>query len=124
MAYNITTFPTIKKHIEENGNSFTWKEVGIHFATLNSLVKRGYLSKKGDKYSLEGRGKMFAGIESRTVDCEHFSLRKPQNSIGMLCSIKGSTIYDAFDNEYELEDEVMLRYMKPNSPEILIRKEE
>ena len=124
MAYDTTVFPTIKKYVNEKGNAFTWKEIGIHFATLNSLVKRGYLSKKGDKYSLESKGIMFAKIESKTINCDYFSLKKPNSEIGMLCSIKGPNIYDAFDNEYELEDEVILRYLKPNSPQIIIRKEE
>lgn len=122
MAYTTLTFPTIAKYVKENGNSFTWQKVGIHFATLNALVKKGYLSKNSDgSYSVTPKGKIFANIEALTQGREYFVLRKEGATLGMMCSIKGSDLLDAWERPYELDENgVWLSYTEPNAQQKFI----
>lgn len=109
MAYDKTIFPALIKYVvDNNSNEFTYKEVGIHYATLNSLVKRGYLSKSlSGKYSLTTKGIMFAKIESSTIGMEYFVLQQKNAKLGMMCSIKGPDILDAWDNVLQLEGDFL-----------------
>ena len=126
MAYDKTTFPKIIEYLDTHQvNYFTWKEVGIHYATLGALVQRGYLYKDNNGYYfVENKGFMFAEIERKTRNCEYFCLRKQGAKLGMMCSIKGADILDAWEKVWDWGNEpVMLSYHKPNSTEILIGKE-
>lgn len=122
MAYDKTIFPRIYKHIERTGISeFSWKDVGIHYATLNALVKRGYLYNDNGVYGISFLGHKFAEIEERTKGVEYFCLRREGESLGMLCYIKGADIYDAFDRVFTIgPGGVLLSFHKPNSKEVFI----
>lgn len=126
MAYTTSIFPTIAKYIKANGNSFTWKEIDIHYATLNSLVKKGYLNKQSNgSYSITEKGKIFANIEALTQGHEYFCLRKEGATLGMMCSIKKSDILDAWDNIWDWNEEgVYLSYHEPNAVERFIGRKE
>lgn len=126
MAYNRETFPTIARYVKDHGNCFTWKEVGIHYATLNSLMKRGYLNKSDSgSYHVELKGQIFANIEYLTTGREYFCLRKKGAKLGMMCSIKGPDILDAWDNVWDWDDEgLYLSFHEPNAVERFIGKKE
>lgn len=122
MAYDKTVFPRIYKQIERIGVSeFGWRDVNIHYATLNSLVKRGYLQNNNGTYSVTPLGHQFAEIENRTKGVEYFCLRREGETLGMLCYIKGADIYDAFDRVFTIgSGGVLLSFHKPNSKEVFI----
>lgn len=126
MAYSRETFSTISSFVKTRGNRFTWNEVGIHYATLNSLVKRGYLYKdESGYYTVTTKGKMFANIEFLTAGREYFCLRKKGAKLGMMCSIKGPDILDAWDNVWDWDEEgLYLSYHEPNAVERFIGKKE
>lgn len=126
MAYTISIFPTIAKYVKANGNNFTWQKVGIHFATLNSLTKKGYLTKQSDgSYSVTEKGKIFANIEALTQGREYFCLRKEGATLGMMCSIKGSDLLDAWERPYDLDENgVWLSYHEPNAQQRFIGRKE
>lgn len=126
MAYTRETFPTIAKYVKAYGNKFTWQKVGIHFATLNSLTKKGYLIKQGDgSYSVTEKGKIFANIEALTQGREYFCLRKDGATLGMMCSIKGSDLLDAWERPYDLDENgVWLSYHEPNAQQRFIGRKE
>lgn len=122
MAYDKTVFPHIYNFMEKNSTSnFTWQEVGIHYATLNSLVNRGYLDKKNGSYTITPKGRTFAKIEAKTKGYDYFCLRKKDRTLGMMCYVKGADVFDAFDRKYDLDvDGIMLSFHKPNSEEVPI----
>ena len=123
MAYTKGMIQTLITKIQtgELNSNFTYKEAGIHFATLNALVKRGYMDKNAaSKYSLTPRGAAFARIEQLTQGCEYFVLRKPDAKLGMMCSIKGADLFDAWEQPYEFDAPIELSFNKPNSPVITI----
>lgn len=126
MAYTRATFPAIAQYVKANGNNFTWQKVGIHFATLNSLTKKGYLTKQSDgSYSVTEKGKIFANIEALTQGREYFCLRKEGATLGMMCSIKGSDLLDAWERPYDLDENgVWLSYHEPNAQQRFIGRKE
>lgn len=126
MAYTRETFPAIAQYVKANGNNFTWQKVGIHFATLNSLTKKGYLTKQSDgSYSVTEKGKIFANIEALTQGREYFCLRKEGATLGMMCSIKGSDLLDAWERPYDLDENgVWLSYHEPNAQQRFIGRKE
>ena len=81
-------------------NGFTWKEAGIHFATLNAAAKRGYLKKVGTQYFVERRGAIFSRIEAMADGKEFFVLCDAGAKVGMLCSMKGMDVLDCYDQPY------------------------
>lgn len=82
---------------------FTWKESGIHFATLNAAARRGLVVKEGTKYRLLPKAKMFAALEQlfAASNADYISLKKKGAPLGMLCSLKGFDILDAWDKPWE-----------------------
>lgn len=90
-------------YIKFGAKPFTYKEAGIHFATLNAAAKRGYLDKITCGYQVTPKGLMFNQIEQTTEGYEYFTLL-PQNGIGMMCSIKGADLLDAWDNPYNFSN--------------------
>ena len=86
-------------------NSFSWRDAGIHYATLNALAKRGYLEKNDKGYAITTKGIEFDSIETLAAGQEYFVLRKKGAKLGMMCSIKGADILDAWDNVWDWGDE-------------------
>lgn len=81
--------------------SGTWKELGVHYATLNSLVKRGLMEKDGDQYKVSRKGLMLDTIEKLSEGYEFITLRKEGSRLGMLCTLKGCDILDGWDNLWD-----------------------
>ena len=85
---------------------FTYKTAGIHFATLHAAANRGYLVKQGNQYHVAAKGLIFDRIEQLVGGYEFISLRKQNQAIGMMCSIKGMDVLDAWDKPYDLNNVV------------------
>lgn len=117
-------FDIIKANGNERKKLFTYKEVGVHYATLNALVKRGYLSKEESGYRVTRKGEMFAIIEEAATGREFITLRNETAQLGMLCSIKGADILDCWGDPWNWGHEGV--FICPNrKPEIFLnnRKE-
>lgn len=84
--------------------SFTYKDAGIHFATLNAVANRGYLAKQGSQYQVTARGLLFNRIEELYTGRSWISLRKQNHNLGMHCTVKGADVLDAWDKPYDLTD--------------------
>lgn len=93
-------------HTQFGDKPFTYKDAGVHFATLNALVNRDYLTKQGSHYRIAAKGLLFNRIEEIIGDREFISLRKQNSELGMLCSLKGQDVLDAWGNTYPLDDVV------------------
>lgn len=79
--------------------SGTWKELGVHYATLGALAKKGLLEKdESGRYTVTSKGLMFDRIEALAADYEYVTLRKEGDRLAMMCSVKGTDILDAWDN--------------------------
>lgn len=85
---------------------FTYKEAGIHFATLNAAANRGWLTKKNSQYQVTVRGMTFNRLEQLVGGYDFISLRKKDQALGMMCSIDGMDILDAWDKPYDISDVV------------------
>ena len=83
---------------------FTYKDAGIHFATLNAAANRGYLAKQGNQYQVTARGLLFNRIEELYTGRSWISLRKQNHNLGMYCIVKGADVLDAWDKPYDLTD--------------------
>lgn len=90
-----------------SGTSGTWKELGVHYNTLGALVKRGLMAKSDSSgiYSVLPKGRMLATIIDLAADYEYITLQKVSAPLGMMCSIKGYDILDAWDNIWDWGDE-------------------
>ena len=74
---------------------------------------------------MELKGQIFANIEHLTTGREYFCLRKKGAKLGMMCSIKGPDILDAWDNVWDWDDEgLYLSFHEPNAVERFIGKKE
>lgn len=85
---------------------FTYKDAGIHFATLNAVANRGYLAKQGNQYCVAAKGLLFNRIEELANGRDWISLRRANHNLGMYCSIKGADILDCWGKEYDITDVV------------------
>ena len=104
MAY---TKGMIRQLYEKFGDApFTYKDAGIHFATLNAAANRGYLAKQGNQYCVAAKGLLFTRIEELASGYEFISLRKKNQALGMMCSIKGMDVLDAWDKPYDIDSVV------------------
>ena len=101
-------------------NTFTHQDAGIHYATLNALVRRGWLTKTGAKYQITDKGKIFAGIENYAQGHEFFCLRRKGEELGMMCNIGGGDLFDAWGAPYDVRDGVWFSVHKPNAVEVWI----
>lgn len=91
------------------GEGGTWKELGIHYATLGSLERKGYVVKDNDgRYTLTECGRRFAVVEKLAEGHEFFCIREAGSAVGRLCYVKGSDIMDAWDHVFKLKDDVPL----------------
>lgn len=93
-------------HNKFGEQSFTYKDAGIHFATLNAAANRGYLAKHGSTYTVTAKGLLFNRIEELANGRDWISLRKANHKLGMHCSVKGADVLDAWDKPYDLTDVV------------------
>jgi hypothetical protein len=96
-------------YIQFGAKPFTYKEAGIHFATLNAAANRGWLIKNGSQYQVTQRGMIFTRIEQLASGSEFISLKKNNDTIGMLCSIRGMDLLDAWDKPYDVSGVVEYR---------------
>lgn len=96
-------------YIKFGAKPFTYKEAGIHFATLNAAANRGWLIKNGSQYQVTQRGMIFTRIEELASGSEFISLRKKDHALGMLCSVKGMDVLDAWDKPYDITDVIEYR---------------
>lgn len=85
---------------------FTYKQAGVHYATLNAVANRGYLTKQGSTYTVAAKGLLFNRIEQLADSRDWISLRKENHKLGMHCSIKGADVLDGWDNPYDITDVV------------------
>ena len=119
MAY---TKGMIKQLVEKYGlyNPFTWQESGIHYATLNSLVKRGYLKKDAsDKYCVSKSGYNFAQVEELAGNADFFTIYLDGKKLGMLCSLKGVDILDCWGKPYDItNNDFYFQELKFGAPKI------
>ena len=100
---------------------FTHKESGYHYATLNALVRRGWLVKNTrGEYCVTAKGSIFARIEKHAEGKEFIILRKKENQLGMMCSVSNGEIFDAWGTPYDVGDGVWLSAPVSNAKEIWI----
>ena len=93
-------------YIKFGAKPFTYKDAGIHFATLNAVANRGYLAKQGNQYQVTAKGLLFNRIEELAEGRNWISLRKANYKLGMYCIIRGLDILDAWENPYDIVDVV------------------
>ena len=100
---------------------FTHKESGYHYATLNALVRRGWLAKdtKGE-YHVTHKGGIFARVEEYADGKEFITLRREGEKLGMLCSVEKGEIFDAWGTPYDVRDGVWVSYPTPDVKEVWI----
>ena len=99
-------------HNKFGEQSFTYKDAGIHFATLNAAANRGYLAKHGstqtgtasERKISETFKQLFNRIEELANGRDWISLRKASHKLGMHCSVKGADVFDAWDKPYDITD--------------------
>ena len=121
MAYTVGMLNEIDMKL--NGAKKTWQEIGVHFATLNALVKRDYLCKSlNGKYSITKKGKMFCKIEQLSKGHSFFVLCRKNDTLGMMCSLKGCDILDAWEKpwKWDNEDIFYIQYTNGSTSKILI----
>lgn len=106
MAYTKGMIADLMERFGDRG--FTWKDAGIHFATLNAAVKRGYLKKIGSEYFVERRGAIFSRIEAM-ADGKDFFVLTNDGEDKMLCSMKGLDIFDCYEQTFTLSDRCSYR---------------
>ena len=96
----------IAQLIEKFGSQgFTYKDAGVHFATLNAAVRRGLLSKDSKSfYHVEKKGIVFAQIEKMADSSEFFILRREGESLGKFCYLDGMTVMDCWDQPFDYEN--------------------
>lgn len=88
----------------------TAKQIGIPAPTLNAMARRGLLEVKD---SVPKQYRRLAGTAVKILLlCEehkddydkYFTLWKKGQSLGMYCYISNGTIYDCWDNKYDITD--------------------
>ena len=100
MAYTQGLMVRIARKVDST--ALTWQEIGVHFATLNAMVKRGYMEKTREgKYTMTRKGNMFCKIEDLVAGHEYFVLRNESAKLGMMCSLKGMDILDAWERPWQ-----------------------
>ena len=100
MAYTQGQLTKIAQKVD--GGALTWQEIGVHFATLNAMVKRGYMVKMHNgRYAMTQKGNMFCRIERLVSGHEYFVMRNESDRLGMMCSLKGMDVLDAWDRPWQ-----------------------
>ena len=119
MAY---TKGMIKQLIDKYGlyQPFTWQQSGMHYATLNALVKRDYLEKDElGRYCVTKSGYNFAQVEELAGNAEFFTIHLECERLGMLCSLKGADVLDCWGNSYDIAHRnFCFQELKFNAPKI------
>ena len=95
-------------------NPFTYKDAGVHFATLNALVSRGWLTKVGcSQYKITTAGLHFVHLEEIMTGHEFFTIRRDSDELGMMCSIKGADLLDCWGRPYSLSSAATVEILFP-----------
>lgn len=104
MAYLVGDFKRVKEKF--GYEPFEWTAARMHYATLNAAAKRGLVEKVGRQYKLTAKVNKFIEIEDFMLTHEFITLKEPSAKLGMLCSLKGMDVLDAWDNPYNYSADV------------------
>ena len=96
----------------------TAKEIGLPAATLSAMARRGLVEVKN---SVPKQYRRLAGTAVKILLlCEehkedydkYFTLWKTGQSLGMYCYISNGTVYDCWDNKYDITDVYKIGFRK------------
>lgn len=87
---------------------FTYKEVGIHYATLNAAAKRGLLTKNSREKTYQATPKLAAFLKIEALDGDFVSLKRPDEELGMLCEVKGMDILNCWGEPWDYDENILV----------------
>jgi hypothetical protein len=96
----------------------TAKEIGLAAATLSAMARRGLVEVKN---SVPKQYRRLAGTAVKILLlCEehkddydkYFTLWRKGQTLGMYCYISNGTIYDCWDNKYDITDVYKIGFRK------------
>lgn len=96
----------------------TAKEIGIAAATLGAMARRGLVEVKN---SVPKQYRRLAGTavkilllcdEHKDDYDKYFTLWRKGQTLGMYCYISNGTIYDCWDNKYDITDVYKIGFRK------------
>ncbi len=89
--------------------TFSAKEVNIHPATLNAAKNRGLVEKLSNGYyRLTNKGVVFMTIENTAKPNGFVSLKRDTDELGMLCTVKGMDVLDAWDKPWDYNENISI----------------
>ena len=110
MAYKRGDFKSI---LDNYGTyrAFTATMVGIHPNTLGAASKEGLFIKCGtidgrQAFRMTSKGAAFVRIEELIAGRDFITLKRPDAEIGMLCTVNGYHVLDAWGQYWEYDGNV------------------
>ena len=94
----------------------TAREIGLAAATLGAMARRGFVE------VLDGSPKKYKRIDNPAIHIYHlceecaddydtfFTLRKENETLGMMCSISENTVMDCWGKPYDLTNVIQIEF--------------